>query len=59
VNSKFELTVSDEIVMEYEEIISQKYSKATANAFISLLSELPNVKLVNPFYKWQLIQCCS
>lgn len=27
----------------------------TANAFLALLGELPNVQLVNPYYKWLLI----
>jgi len=55
IKGKFNLAVSNEIIFEYKEIISQKYSAATANAFIVLLNELPNVQLINPFYKWQLI----
>jgi len=51
----FTLAVSDEIIFEYKEIISQKYSSSVANAFIALLNELPNVKLVNPYFKWQLV----
>jgi uncharacterized protein len=52
---KFSLVVIDEIVLEYEEIIQDKYGLATAGAFISLLKELPNVNYVTTYYKWHLI----
>lgn len=52
---KFDLLVSSEIMLEYEEIIQKKYGIATANAFISLLAELPNVHVIKPYYKWLLI----
>ena len=44
------------IVLEYEEIIQHKYGIATANAFIKLLKELPNVHYITSWYKWQLIK---
>lgn len=52
---KFSLVVTDEIVLEYEEIIQNKYGIDTANAFITLLKELPNVNYVTTYYKWHLI----
>ncbi|MBN9386110.1 MAG: putative toxin-antitoxin system toxin component, PIN family [Chitinophagaceae bacterium] len=52
---KFDLLVSTEIILEYEEIIQDKYGIRTADAFISLLGELSNVHFVTPFYKWLLI----
>lgn len=55
ISGKFDLLVSVEIILEYEEIIQRKYGIPTANAFISLLEELPNVHIVNPYYKWLLI----
>lgn len=56
VAGKYTLAVTDDIVLEYEEIIQKKYGIATANAFISLLSELPNVHYLNTYYRWQLIE---
>lgn len=56
VGGKFELAVTEDIVLEYEEIIQQKYGVTTANAFIALLRELPNVRIVNTYYKWNLIE---
>jgi putative PIN family toxin of toxin-antitoxin system len=55
IEGKFRLVVSQEILLEYEEIIQEKYGLSTAHAFISLLKELPNVFHVEPFYKWLLI----
>lgn len=55
VGGKFDLAVTEDIVLEYEEIIQQKYGVTTANAFIGLLRELPNVRMVNTYYKWNLI----
>lgn len=55
INGKFNLAISVEIILEYEEIIQNKYGIATANAFIALLKELPNVHYITSYYKWQLI----
>ncbi len=49
VSGKFDLAVTTEIVLEYQEIIEQKYGTATANAFIALLNELPNVHFVTAY----------
>lgn len=55
IEGKFDLLISHDIMLEYEEIIQLKYGTTTANAFISLLKELPNVHYVTPYYKWLLI----
>lgn len=55
VNGRFHIAVTTEMMLEYEEIIQQKYSVQTASAFAILLRELPNVTLIHPYYKWQLI----
>ncbi len=55
IQRKFNLPVTVDIMLEYEEIIQQKYSTRTAHSLISLLTELPNVHHVRPSYKWQLI----
>ena len=56
ITGKYDLAVTDEIVLEYEEVIQKKYGIQTANAFIALLSELPNVYYLNTYYRWQLIE---
>lgn len=55
VTGKFELIVSQDILFEYEEIIQIKYGVSTAAAFMALIALLPNVNIVHPFYKWNLI----
>src|SRR5688572_21374068 len=55
VNGKFELAVTTSIILEYQEIIEQKYGLATAQTFIALLNELTNVHLITTYYHWQLI----
>lgn len=55
ISAKYNLAVTSEILLEYEEIITEKYGKTTAGAFLALLSELPNVKFINTYYQWNLI----
>ena len=47
--------LSSEILLEYQEVLQQKYSIPTANALVALLKELPNVEFYTPFYNWTLI----
>jgi uncharacterized protein len=53
---KFELCVTEEIFLEYEEILKEKYNVIVANAFLNSLKELSNVIQTDIFYKWLLIQ---
>jgi putative PIN family toxin of toxin-antitoxin system len=55
VQGKFNLVLSTEILLEYQEVLQQKYSVPTANALVALLKELPNVHFHTPFYNWMLI----
>ncbi len=56
ISSKFTLAVTSDILLEYEEIVQLKYNTTTSSSLISLLLELPNVVLIHPHYKWNLIQ---
>jgi putative PIN family toxin of toxin-antitoxin system len=55
VSGKFELIASNDVLLEYEEIIQLKYGIETSISFMSLLSLLPNVLYVHPYYRWNLI----
>ena len=55
VSGKFELVVSQDILLEYEEIIQVKYGMETASSLMALLALLPNVHHVHPYYQWNLI----
>jgi len=54
-NGKFEVILSNEIVTEYEEIISSFYSPQIATAIIEEIINLVNVHFVNPHFKFLLI----
>jgi uncharacterized protein len=55
VKRKFDLAITEEILLEYEGIIQLKYGVRTSGSFISLLRELPNVHYTNTYFKWNLI----
>jgi putative PIN family toxin of toxin-antitoxin system len=54
-NNKFTLCITTDIAREYEEIISRKLNENTASFVMETLANLPNVEMVNVFYKWNLI----
>lgn len=51
----FESVITNEILTEYEEIISDKYSVAVAKDVVRTLLLLPNVSKIDVFYNWHLI----
>ncbi len=55
IEGRYSLILSNDILLEYEEVIQQKYSISAAIAFVSLLKELPNVRFFTSYYKWLLI----
>ena len=55
IKGHYNLALSSEILLEYEEVIQKKYSVATASALVALLKELPNVRLHTPSFRWLLI----
>ncbi len=55
-SEKFEIAFTTEILAEYEEIISLKYSPAVARNVIRTLLLLPNALRTVVYYNWELIQ---
>jgi uncharacterized protein len=55
VQEKFEWVVSTEILIEYEEILTQMYSEKTAKYVLNILETSPAVVLAEPYYKWGII----
>ena len=53
--NKFDLLVSNEILSEYEEIISNKANQVVSSNIIELLLSLKNVKRNEIFFHWNLI----
>jgi putative PIN family toxin of toxin-antitoxin system len=52
---QLELFVTEEILLEYEEILKIKYSEIVASNFLLALRELPNVFYSRVFFRWNLI----
>lgn len=52
---RFELAVSNEILMEYQEQVSLRYGIQQTDATLDFLLMLPHVHLNNPSFLWQLI----
>lgn len=55
VSEKFEWAVSTEIMLEYAEKLTERYSKNTADLVLNILSIAPNTVFAEPFYRWKLI----
>ena len=55
ISGSFDLFITNEILMEYEEIIGERYNKQMVNDIFELLLALPNVYQIIPHFKWNLI----
>lgn len=53
--NEFELTITNEILLEYEEVISNKFNKLVARNIVKALLILPNVKQIPIYFNWDLI----
>jgi putative PIN family toxin of toxin-antitoxin system len=54
--NNYELVVSNEILTEYQELITVKYGLEYSDASLNYLLLLPNVILKNPSFLWQLVE---
>jgi putative PIN family toxin of toxin-antitoxin system len=52
---RFDLIVSHDILLEYEEIVSDKYNSNIARLLLDTLDFQPNVYYINPYFHWNLI----
>jgi putative PIN family toxin of toxin-antitoxin system len=55
VDDEYDLFITNEILMEYEEVISLKYNFSVARDVIKSLLILPNVYKTSIYYNWKLI----
>ncbi len=56
VSEAFKWILSNEILTEYEEILAQYYSAATAQRVTEILINAPNTSFQEAYYKWQLVE---
>lgn len=52
---RIDLVVTTDILNEYAEIIGQHMGNTVADAAIDLLTDLPNIYLIQKYYRWELI----
>ena len=56
IGEAFGWVLSNEILTEYEEVLTQQYSAATAQRVTEILLNAPNTLFQEAYYKWQLIE---
>ena len=56
---KFDWVISNEIYLEYREVLTKFYSEDTAEYVLSRLLNSPNVIFQEAYFKWDLIQIDS
>ena len=55
-NGKYDLQISNEILTEYQEQLAARYDISFVESNLDFLLLLPNVKLVEPYFRWNLIK---
>ena len=55
VDGKYTLCISNEILAEYEEILTQKVGAEIASNVISAILDLPNTRMIQVYYHLRLI----
>lgn len=55
IEQKFDWIVSNEILTEYEEVLSYFYSKKTANLVLEILCNASNVIFAETYFQWDII----
>jgi putative PIN family toxin of toxin-antitoxin system len=52
----FDWVISNEVLLEYEEKLEERYSAQTAHLVLNILSVAPNVIQSEPFFRWNLVE---
>lgn len=53
---RFVLCISNDVLMEYEEMLKQKSSTVATDLFLKMIAIAPNVEYREPFYQYGLIE---
>ena len=56
IEHKFDWIVSNEILTEYEEVLSNFCSTKTANLVLEILCNASNVIFTEPYFQWDIIK---
>ena len=52
----YQLCISNEILIEYEEKIAERYDAEVVKDLLGVLLALRNVKKITPYFRWNLIE---
>ncbi|MEM6264687.1 MAG: putative toxin-antitoxin system toxin component, PIN family [Bacteroidota bacterium] len=52
---EYELCVTTDILIEYEEVITEHMGREVANTVLQIIEKSSNVNLVTNYFKWKLI----
>jgi uncharacterized protein len=55
IEEKYELCVTTEILIEYEEVITRHMGKAAAANILAVIDNAPNVCFITRYFAWNLI----
>ena len=55
-SAAFDLCVTTDVLNEYAEIIGREMGQEVADVALDLLTDLPNVHLIQKYYHWQLVE---
>jgi putative PIN family toxin of toxin-antitoxin system len=55
INGRYKLIVSDDIILEYEEILQQRSSEGVAEIIMEIIVESPEVIYQQIYYSWNMI----
>lgn len=55
-NEEYELCVTTDILLEYEEIVKEYMGEKFAEYALQLIENAPNVKWITKYFKWNLIE---
>ena len=56
INEKFNLCVTTDILLEYEEIISKHMGKKLADTILQIIENAINIKLITNYFNWNIIK---
>jgi len=56
VMEEYDLCVTTEILLEYEEILNRYVGKSLATDILSLIQNAPNTVFINRYFEWNLIK---
>jgi uncharacterized protein len=55
VGGRISLSLTTDILLEYEEVLTRRYSASVAQTLVAALPDLPTVRLIHSYFRWRCI----